>query len=129
MDRHNDISWTDAVALGSYSREEMKYVTSWIDAGMKIINRRSPYDSGDPTRFPVEGSNIAPSILSDRIELIAKIERKSLPKISDHQMLIIRSESRETWVSLNRPSRDTREELNCIAQIKFAKWDESDICR
>ena len=26
MDRHNDISWADAVALGSYSGEKKKYV-------------------------------------------------------------------------------------------------------
>ena len=68
-------------------------------------------------------------VLSDPIELIAKIERKSLPKISDHQMLIIRSKSRETWASMNRPNRDTREELNFIAQVKFAQLDESEICR
>jgi len=45
IDRDNlddGITWTDPVAVGTYSLQEKAIVRSWIDRGMTIINGRAP---------------------------------------------------------------------------------------
>ena len=101
-----DIRWNDEVTSGTYSGDEMATVRQWIDEGFKIVNGRLPYDTGDPTRASFHSDNavsILDYVLTDKMHKFDKIERISFPKISDHQILILRMREVDIWSSLSKP--------------------------
>ena len=113
----DDIVWNDEASKGTYTKNEMDIVRTWLKDGMRIVNGRAPYDEWESTR----GFSILDYVLSDRIEKITKIERNNVEGCSDHQLLIIWSKPRYTWHSLgkSRASNDSSEELSIARSISF----------
>ena len=120
----DNISWNDHTEKGTYSKNEMRIVKSWLNDGMRIVNGRTPYDEGAATR----GFSILDCVLSDHIEKIIKIERDG--GSSDHQLLVIRSKPRKTWTSLGRArtAKKTKDELS-ISDVNFEAWSETEANR
>ena len=123
----DDIVWNDEASKGTYTKNEMDIVRTWLKDGMRIVNGRAPYDEWESTR----GFSILDYVLSDRIEKITKIERNNVEEgCSDHQLFIIKSKPSDTWDSLgkSRASNDSNEELS-IAQVDLSAWEEADTNR
>ena len=128
---YENLRWHDEVTTGTYSADELCIVQQWLDQGLKIVNGRLPYDSGDPTRAPFHSNDavsILDYVLTDKIQNFAKIERISFPEISDHQALVLRKKKIDVWTSLSKP-RPKSNEISSISQVKWTEWEECDFCR